>query len=122
MLVNPNITSDELSDEEILTEYYTPSKYAQRSLYGVMAKRATTNSRFKEILFEVIMSNKTRKEKEMGFIMHSWLPAIFILREGSDKLKIELKQVLKGWTHEEKKIFLSYIKSDQEYFCLLYDI
>jgi hypothetical protein len=40
----------------------------------------------------------------------------------TDDLKQELKKVLRQWSDEEKKMFLGYIKSDQEYYCLLYDI
>lgn len=122
MIINPDISKDELSDVQLISEYNNPVKYTIRSLYGVMAKRASANDDIKNILFGIILSEDARKESEMGIIMHAWLPAIFILQLSTDDLKQELKKVLRQWSDEEKKMFLGYIKSDQEYYCLLYDI
>lgn len=122
MLIDPNITENEISNEELISEFHTPTKYTKRSLYGVMAHRASNNNLLKNLLFDVIISDEARQETEMGFIMHSWLPAICILKESNEEVKLELKNVLKNWTKEEKDLFLSYVKKDQEYFCLLYDI
>jgi ATP-dependent protease Clp ATPase subunit len=121
-IVDPNISRDELSDEEILKEYYQQPKNVISNQYGVMARRANDNLTIREALFELITSDQARNNKAMGFIMQSWLPAIYILKESNDEVKLELKKVLKNWTQEEKELFLSYIKSDQEYYCLLYDI
>ncbi len=122
MLLDPNISISEISDEELISEFHKPTKYTKRSLYGLMANRASNNDKIKNILFEVIISDEARHETEMGFIMHAWLPAIFILQESNDAVKLELKQLLKNWTKDEKDAFLFYIKKEQEYYCLLYDI
>lgn len=122
MIVDPNISSSDLTDEEIINEYNNPKKYSKRSLYGVMAKRAAENNIIKDILFDIIISDEARNKTEMGFIMHSWLPAIFILQEAKDSVKLELREILKTWTKDEKETFLFYIKKEPEYYCLLYDI
>jgi hypothetical protein len=122
MLLDPNISVNEISDEALISEFHKPTKYTKRSLYGVMANRASNNDKIKNLLFELIISEEARYETEMGFIMHAWLPAIFILQESNDAVKLELKHLLKNWTQEEKELFLFYIKRDQEYYCLLYDI
>ena len=122
MLLDPNVPVNEFSDEELINEFLNPSKYKRRNLYGVMARRATNNVIIKNMLFGIVVSDEARKETEMGFILHSWLPAILILKESSNSVKLELKQLLKEWTKEEKGNFLSYIKKEQEYYSFLCDI
>lgn len=121
-MIDPNIDRDKLSDELLIQEFKNPSVYKVRHLYDVMAKRSSDNEEIKQLLFKLILSEDARKEKEMGFIMHAWLPAISILKEGKDEVKQELPNILRQWTTKEKELFLNYVKGDQEYYCLLYDI
>lgn len=121
-MLDPKTDILEISNEELLREFNTSNKYTKMNLYALMSTRANINSEIKSKLFEQILNMDARREVVSGRIMHSWFPAIYILKHGNDNLKLDLKEVLKQWTKEEKRNFLDYIKSEQEYFCLLYDI
>ncbi|MEM9546675.1 MAG: hypothetical protein AAGA77_11925 [Bacteroidota bacterium] len=121
-LIDPNTSIEEISNEVLKSEFLNPVRYKKRNLYALMARRAIEDIEIKSLLFELILSIDARNENEMGFIKHSWLPAIFLLQEANTEIKLELKAVLKQWTADEKEIFLNYIKSEQEYYYLLCDI
>ncbi|MBS9463282.1 hypothetical protein KIM67_12765 [Flagellimonas sp. 389] len=123
MMVEPNLSKEELSDEELIQEFNSPKKYSKARLYAIMAKRANDNSILKEYLFAVIKNEERRKEFVFGAIMHSWLPALHILQNSNLEIKNELKSVLaKVWNQEEKRLFVDYIKKEPEYYALLNDI
>lgn len=123
MMVDPNLSKDILSDEEIIHEFNSPQKYSRARLYSIMAKRANDNSILKEYLFEVIKNEESRKEFFAGAIIHSWLPALHILQNSNLEIKNELKSVLaECWDYEEKRLFVNYIKKEPEYYALLNDI
>lgn len=115
MLLDPNIRSKEIKNQEIIQEFLNPSKYKRRSLYGIMSKRASRNKRIKELLFSVVISEESRNEIEMGLIKHSWLPTILILNYGSKSIKEELKNLInENWSSFEINEFIEYIKKDKE--------
>ena len=121
-LLNPNISYEEISDELLIREFNNPQKYKKRHLYALMSKRANSNLIIRKCLFELILDEQARKEIEMGFITHAWLPALFILQNSNDDVRLEVKKILKRWPKNEIEIFLNYIKTDNEYYNLLKDI
>lgn len=121
-IVDPNTSHSEISDEVLISEFHNPVKYKKAHLYSIMANRADSNSTIKKLLIDFILNEKNRSEYFLGTIIHAWLPVLHILEHGTDKLKLELREVLMQWTKDEKELFVNYIKKDQEYYCLLYDI
>ncbi|WP_421948335.1 hypothetical protein [Phaeodactylibacter xiamenensis] len=122
MLLDPNTKQSEISDQLLLQEFENPKRFAKMHLYALMARRANTNHAIKLKLFEQILNADARLETVVGSIKHSWIPAIYLLQEGTDNLRIELKGILKEWTLKEREHFLDYVKKDQEYYSLLFDI
>ena len=121
-LIDPNTSHSEISDEVLISEFSNPMKYKKAHLYSIMANRANSNSSIKKLLFEFILDEKNRNAYFLGTIIHAWLPVLHLLEHGTDEMKLELREILRQWTMDEKKLFLNYIKKDQEYYCLLYDI
>lgn len=122
-LIDPHTSPSEISDKLIIEEFDNPQKYRPMTLYALMAQRANTNPQIKSYLFEIISDEEKRGEKVMGFIKHAWLPTLFILEQGNEKIKQELKVLLsKNWTQEEKEDFLFYIKREEAYYHLLKDM
>ena len=118
-MLNPNLSRKEISDESILEEYLLPKKYKRAHLYAIMSVRANKNNQIKEYLFDLIKDKDKREELFVGTIIHAWLPVLHILENGSTEIKSELKSILeKVWDREEKRLFVSYIKKEQEYYSL----
>jgi len=122
-MLDPNLSKAEISDDFIIEEYKNPKKYTRANLYSIMAVRANHNKQIKVFLFEMIKDKKKRDEFFVGAIIHSWLPVLHILEHGKNDIKIQMKAVMsENWSDEEKRLFLNYIKKDQEYYSLLNDI
>lgn len=120
-MLDPNTPISILSDDRLLIEFNEELNYKKFNLYAIMAKRAD-NLYVRKTLFKIIMDNESRMGKIAGRIMHSWLPAIFILREGSIETKHELKKVLYNWDLTEKRNFLDYLSSDKNSYDFLESI
>ncbi len=122
MLLNPNLTKEEISDEEIIYEYLNEQNYKKANLHEIMAVRANENTQIKELLFDIITDSKKRTEYFAGSLIHSWLPTLFILEHGNLNLKNELKSLLSStWSIEEKSSFLSYLRNDHQKLSFLKD-
>ncbi len=121
-LLDPNIGTDVLSDEELMQEYHHPNRYKRMNLYAVMASRAHDHEAMKQALFHEILNEEALDEHIAGDIKRSWIPAILLLKHAQDPVKLELRSILRTWPEGEKVRFLEYIRSEAEYFCLLYDI
>jgi hypothetical protein len=75
-------------------------------MYPLMANCANKNTQIKDLLFEVILDKKKQKEVVMDIIKDAWLPALFLLEEGSCVLKKRsLKIPLKNGHLMKKKYF-----------------
>jgi hypothetical protein len=57
-----------------------------------------------------------------GFISHAWLPVLFMLQNSSTEVKLQLKDILKQWSKDERDLLVNYIKREKEYYDLLKDI
>jgi len=122
-LLDPDTSIKEISDELLISEFLNPSKYKKLNLYALMAKRSSHNKEILDLLFSIIKDKKYREQSMMGRIMHSWLPAVFILEHSDENNWKGLKQVLFDyWNKEEKEEFLDYIKQDENYYNFLKDI
>lgn len=112
--LDPSTSEETLSNEQLLEEYRDPKGIGKWNYYALLARRASTNQEILDLLLEVIVSEKSRSEHAMGFIMHAWLPAIFILKDGNENTISSLCEKLKCWTSSELAEFKSYLKSDPE--------
>lgn len=113
-ILDPNTPKSTFDDESLIKEYYEELNFKRINLYSLMARRANSNSKLLEILFGIILDKEGRSERIVGRIAHSWLPAIFILKEGSEETKHKLKEILQEWEKHEKIDFIDYIKSDTD--------
>lgn len=113
-LVDPNISEEILSNEQLLKEYLNPKGIGKWNYYALLARRASTSQEILDLLLNVVISEKARSEQAMGFIMHAWLPAIFILKDGNENTISYLCEKLKYWTSDELAEFKSYLKSDPD--------
>ncbi len=113
-LVDPSISEEALSNEQLLNDYRNPKGIGKWNYYALLARRASTCQEILDLLLEIIVSEKARNEQAMGFVMHAWLPAIFILKDGNEKTISYLCEKLKSWTANELTEFKSYIKSDPD--------
>lgn len=121
-LVDPNASNDDLSDELLIQEFNYPVNYQKKNLYGLMSKRANSNLLIRRLLFDIVKNEEARKEMMFGFISHAWLPVLFMLQNSSTEVKLQLKDVLKQWSKDERDLFVNYIKREKEYYDLLKDI
>lgn len=118
-ILDPNTPRSTFDDESLIREYYEELRFKKINLYPLMARRANSNGKLKEILFSIILDKEKRSERVVGRIMHSWLPAIFILKEGTTETKNQLKQILKKWEEREKIDFIDYVRSDNDSYQLI---
>jgi hypothetical protein len=121
-VLNPNISREELSDDNLIFEYYNQKKYKKRQLYEILSVRCNENDEIKELLLNIIKDKDARVEIEFGFIKHAWLPLIYLLKNGSTRTINDLKEILKKWDFKEKQDLLDYIKQDAFYYETLKDI
>jgi hypothetical protein len=113
-LLDPNIPEEMLSNEQLLKEYLEPKGTGKWNYYALLARRASTSPEILDLLLDIIVSEKARSERAMGFVMHAWLPAIFILKDGNENTISYLCEKLKCWTSDELTEFKSYLKSDPD--------
>lgn len=113
-LVDPNISEEVLSNEQLLREYLDPKGMGKWNYYALLARRASKSQKILDILLDIIVSEKARSEQAMGFIVHAWLPAIFILKDGDEKTVSYLCEKLRCWTRDEIADFKFYLKSDPD--------
>lgn len=111
-LVDPNTSEELLSNEELLKEYLDPKGVGKWNYYALLARRASISQEILDLLLDIVASEKARNEQAMGFIMHAWLPAIFILKDGDENTISQLCEKLKCWNSDELADFISYLKSD----------
>ena len=118
-MIDPNTSYEDISDELIIKEFTDPQRFKPILLYALMTKRANKNNEIKELLFDVVTDEKKRNERFLTKLPHAWIPVLFILEQGSEELKIELLAKLTKWSMEERKMLLSYVKTDKSYSDLL---
>jgi hypothetical protein len=111
-LVDPDTSEELLSNEQLLKEYLDPKGVGKWNYYSLLARRASTSQEVLDLLLNIVVSEKARNEQAMGFIMHAWLPAIFILKDGDENTVSYLCEKLKSWNSDELADFRSYLKSD----------
>jgi hypothetical protein len=121
-LPDPNSSDSELSDAVLIAEFKHPKKYKKKNLYALMSKRADSSFEIRKLLFEVILDPCARKEVEVGIITHAWLPVLLILEYSNENVKLQLKEILRQWSRDEKELFLTYIGKDKEYYSFLKDL
>lgn len=114
-LIDPYTSNKDITDDELISEYFAPKNYKKKNLYAIMAYRCNGNTLIKEILFNVIRSSIALNEIEMGIIKHAWLPALFILEYSDDAVKKELSKIIAEWPVEERELFINYIKREKKY-------
>lgn len=101
------------SDEELINAYNDPHRLGKWNLYDELACRANENDQVRSLLFEVISSHEAQEEVAMGFIKHSWLPSISILKFGNAESVEILLCRLQEWPSEELSLFKNYMKTDE---------
>ncbi len=121
-MLNPNISRDRLSDDNLILEFHTQKNYKKRLLYEILSVRCNENDEIKRLLLSIIEDEDARAEIEFGVIKHAWLPLIYLLQNGSIEVIADLKETLKKWNLKEKKDLLNYIKQDAVYYETLKDI
>ncbi|MEL6863053.1 MAG: hypothetical protein AAFP19_01480 [Bacteroidota bacterium] len=122
MMIDPNTSQKEISDDDLIAEFKNPKKYRKALLYSLMAMRANKNNEIKILLFDFITDEKNRNEYFLGTLIHAWLPVLHILDHGTPLLKSELKEVLKKWPLDERESFLNYVYKEESYRKFLEDI
>lgn len=112
-LIDPDISIELLSNEQLLHEYHLdPNGIGKSNYYAILARRASTSKAILDLLLNIVASEEARNEQAMGFIMKAWLPVIFLLKEGDDDVISQLCEKLKHWTFDELEDLKSYLKSD----------
>lgn len=101
------------SDEKILRVYNDPAATGKFLMYDELAIRANRNKAIESLLLSVVNSEEAQKEIVMGFIKHSWLPSISILKYGHSGLLNSLLRLLKAWPEAERFAFKNYLATDE---------
>ena len=107
-----------LDDEDLLFEFQRPKKFKRIHLFAVLAERAKSNTKIKDLLFEYILDKNNRSKTFFGFIKMAWLPILSILKYSNDDLKQEVSELVNLWSLREREDFIIYINKleDVKYF------
>ena len=107
-----------LDDEDLLLEFQLPKKFKRIHLFAVLAERAKSNTKIKDLLFEYILDKNNRSNTFFGFIKMAWLPILSILEYSNDDLKQEVSELVNLWSLREREDFIIYINKleDVKYF------